>query len=140
MLIEETVLFSQAWLEKCVLLVFGGHHFGFSGEHSHCEMSFLLTAYIDVCTVCDCVDFSFCMSRYCYSCSSSLLLAPRASSEYLSGRFVHSALSEEEKTSLRAGLITNFNEPVNQVSMEKYLKILNKKKSDSGTKKICYFY
>lgn len=27
-----------------------------------------------------------------------------------------SALSEEEKTTLRAGLITNFNEPVNQVS------------------------
>lgn len=32
--------------------------------------------------------------------------------------FVDSALSEEEKTSLRAGLITNFNEPVNQVSGE----------------------
>lgn len=31
---------------------------------------------------------------------------------------LHSALSEEEKTSLRAGLITNFNEPVNQVSGE----------------------
>lgn len=30
--------------------------------------------------------------------------------------FIHSALSEEEKTLLRAGLITNFNEPVNQVS------------------------
>lgn len=30
--------------------------------------------------------------------------------------FLHSALSEEEKTLLRAGLITNFNEPVNQVS------------------------
>lgn len=30
--------------------------------------------------------------------------------------FFHSALSEEEKTSLRAGLITNFNEPINQVS------------------------
>ena len=29
----------------------------------------------------------------------------------------HSSLSEEEKTSLRAGLITNFNEPVNQVSV-----------------------
>lgn len=27
-----------------------------------------------------------------------------------------SALSEEEKTTLRAGLIANFNEPVNQVS------------------------
>ena len=36
----------------------------------------------------------------------------------LSGCFVHSALSEEEKTSLRAGLITNFNEPVNQVSVK----------------------
>lgn len=32
--------------------------------------------------------------------------------------FVHSALSEEEKTLLRAGLITNFNEPVNQVGKE----------------------
>lgn len=38
------------------------------------------------------------------------------SSEHLFGCFLCSALSEEEKTSLRAGLITNFNEPVNQVS------------------------
>lgn len=30
--------------------------------------------------------------------------------------FFYSALSEEEKTTLRAGLITNFNEPINQVS------------------------
>ena len=28
----------------------------------------------------------------------------------------YSALSEEEKSTLRAGLITNFNEPINQVS------------------------
>lgn len=32
--------------------------------------------------------------------------------------YLDSALSEEEKTTLRAGLITNFNEPVNQVSVE----------------------
>lgn len=29
-----------------------------------------------------------------------------------------SAISEEEKSTLRAGLITNFNEPVNQVSSD----------------------
>lgn len=34
--------------------------------------------------------------------------------------FLHSALSEEEKTLLRAGLITNFNEPVNQVSKREW--------------------
>lgn len=37
--------------------------------------------------------------------------------------FVRSALSEEEKVSLRAGLITNFNEPVNQVSLKKDARI-----------------
>lgn len=34
--------------------------------------------------------------------------------------FLHSALSEEEKTLLRAGLITNFNEPVNQVGKREW--------------------
>lgn len=33
--------------------------------------------------------------------------------------FFYSALSEEEKSTLRAGLITNFNEPINQVSDKK---------------------
>ena len=47
-----------------------------------------------------------------------LFTAVLTSSEHLFGWFVHSALSEEEKTSLRAGLITNFNEPVNQVSSD----------------------
>ena len=49
---------------------------------------------------------------YTLSFSTGLLTA----SEHPFERFVYSALSEEEKTSLRAGLITNFNEPVNQVS------------------------
>lgn len=31
---------------------------------------------------------------------------------------MNSALSEEEKSTLRAGLIANFNEPVNQVSTD----------------------
>lgn len=38
--------------------------------------------------------------------------------------FAHSALSEEEKTTLRAGLITNFNEPVNQVSYLFFFKVI----------------
>lgn len=41
--------------------------------------------------------------------------------------FAHSALSEEEKTTLRAALITNFNEPVNQVSCFNVLFVIRKK-------------
>lgn len=59
------------------------------------------------------LPLSFCQ-LYCF-----ISLDLSTSSEQLFDWFVRSALSEEEKTSLRAGLITNFNEPVNQVSREK---------------------
>lgn len=55
-------------------------------------------------------------SEICLMLHCTRRLSPLVSSLAI---FVYSALSEEEKTSLRAGLITNFNEPVNQVSGEK---------------------
>lgn len=58
------------------------------------------------------LPLSFCQ-LYCF-----ISFDLSTSSEQLFDWFVRSALSEEEKTSLRAGLITNFNEPVNQVSRE----------------------
>lgn len=100
--------------EKCVLLIFGTHYFESVPEN----------VFIGRCPSClphamMCVLYSsFSRSRYCVTPVTFLTPLPLLNI-HLMVWFVHSALSEEEKTSLRAGLITNFNEPVNQVSGNK---------------------